>query len=132
MTALVHELQRQALSPAHAFDLDSAQAHLDAGDGGYEIVHESARLEIGIYVLVAPEPDQQRANGNDAVYLTLEGRGMLDVDGEQIELREGRAAFVPAGADFHFSSYEQLSMLVIANRGMTSKRGLGASPKAKA
>lgn len=74
---------------------------------------------------------QQRANGNDAVYLILEGRGMLDIDGEQVELREGRAAFVPAGADFRFTSYEQLSILVIASRGMTSKRGVGASPKSK-
>jgi mannose-6-phosphate isomerase-like protein (cupin superfamily) len=126
----VHELRQQALNPAHVFDLGGAQAHLHAADGGYEIVHESARLEIGIYVLMAPEPDRQRANGNDAVYLVLEGRGTLEVDGEQIQLREGRAAFVPAGADFRFSSYEQLSMLVIANRG-TSERSIGASPETK-
>jgi mannose-6-phosphate isomerase-like protein (cupin superfamily) len=128
VTALVHELRQQALNPAHVFDLGDALAHLHAADGGYEIVHESARLEIGIYVLIAPEPDQQRTNGNDAVYLVLEGRGTLDLDGERIELCEGRAAFVPAGADFRFSSYEQLSMLVIANRG-TSGQSIGASPQ---
>jgi mannose-6-phosphate isomerase-like protein (cupin superfamily) len=125
MTALAHELQQQALNPAHAFDIDGARAHLRGADGGYEIVHESARLEVGIYVLVAPEPDRQRADGSDAVYVVLEGTGTLDVDGEQIELREGCAVFVPAGADFRFSAYEQLSVLVISKKpGMTSKRAL--------
>jgi hypothetical protein len=30
------------------------------GNGRYEIVHESPGLEIGAYVLVAPEPDRQQ------------------------------------------------------------------------
>lgn len=132
VTALAHELQQQAPTPAHAFDIDGARAHLRAADGGYEIVHESARLEIGIYVLVAPEPDQQRAHANDAVYVVLEGAGTLDVDGEQFELREGRAAFVPARADFRFSAYEQLSVLVISKKPWGDvQTSVGASPKPK-
>jgi len=47
------------------------------------------------------------------VYVVLEGSGTLDVEGTQVELREGHAAFVPAGAEHHFSGYEQLSVLVI-------------------
>ena len=39
------------LRVAQAFDIASAQARL-ADKGGYEIVHESAGLEIGVYVLV--------------------------------------------------------------------------------
>jgi mannose-6-phosphate isomerase-like protein (cupin superfamily) len=38
---------------------------------------------------------------------------MLDVGGEQLELREGHAAFVPAGADHCFSAYEHLTVLAI-------------------
>lgn len=132
MTALAHELQQQALNPAHAFDIEGASAHLRAADGGYEIVHESARLEIGVYVLVAPEPDQQRADGNDAVYVVLEGTGTLDVDGEEIELREGHAVFVPARADFRFSAYQQLSLLVISKKPWeVVQTGVGTSPKPK-
>ena len=33
--------------------------------------------------------------------------------GEQLELREGRAAFIPAGANHCFSSYEHLTVLAI-------------------
>ena len=59
MTAPGQRLKGAALSVAHAFDIDAAKAHL-AADGGYEIIHESAGLEIGVYVLVAPEPDHQQ------------------------------------------------------------------------
>ena len=44
------------------------------------------------------------------------GAGVLDVEGERVELREGHAVFVPAGAEHRFSAYEQLSVLVIFER----------------
>ena len=43
----------------HAFGVDAAVERLRAAGGGYEIVHESPGLELGVYVLVAPEPDRQ-------------------------------------------------------------------------
>ena len=42
-----------------------------------------------------------------------EGRGALDVEGTAVDLREGSAVFVPAGAEHRFSGYEQLSVLVL-------------------
>jgi mannose-6-phosphate isomerase-like protein (cupin superfamily) len=112
MTALANQSQRQkTLDPAHAFDITGPKARLCAADGGYEIVHESARFQICVYALVAPEPDHKRTNADDELYIVLEGSGMLDVDGEQLELREGQAAFVPAGADHRFSAYEHLTVL---------------------
>jgi mannose-6-phosphate isomerase-like protein (cupin superfamily) len=116
MTALAQQPQRRTLDPAHAFDVTGAIARLCAADGGYEIVHESTRLQIYVYTLVAPEPDQQRMNADDELYIVLEGSGMLDVDGEHLELWEGRAVFVPAGADHCFSAYEHLTVLGILER----------------
>ena len=116
MTTLAQRPQRQAPDPAHAFDITGAKARLCAADGGYELVHESTRLQICVYRLVAPEPDHQRTNANDELYIVLEGSGMLDVEGEQLELLEGRAAFVPAGADHRFSAYEHLTVLAILER----------------
>ena len=104
------------LEPAHPFDIEAAKRRLQAGAGGYEIVHQSAGLEIGVYVLVAPEPDRQQPHEDDEVYVVLEGRGTLDVEGTKTQLREGNAIFVPAGADHRFSGYEQLSVLVIFER----------------
>ncbi len=104
------------LPPAHPFDVAAAKDRLTASGGGYEIVHASPGLEIGVYVLVAPEPDRQQPHEDDEVYLVLEGTGVLEVEGESVELREGHAAFVPAGADHRFSAYEQLAVLVVFER----------------
>jgi mannose-6-phosphate isomerase-like protein (cupin superfamily) len=101
---------------SHPFDIEAAKERLAATNGGYEIVHQSAGLEIGVYMLVAPEPDRQQPHDDDEVYVVLEGRGTLDVEGTQVELREGHAVFVTAGADHRFSGYEQLTVLVLFER----------------
>ena len=100
----------------HRFDVDGAMRRLQAGTGGYEVVHTSAGLEVGVYVLVAPEPDRQQPHEDDEVYVVLEGRGTLQVEDEEIELEEGEAMFVAAGAEHRFVGYEQLSLLVIFTR----------------
>jgi hypothetical protein len=42
----------------HAFEVAAAKERLGEGGGGYEIVHSSPGLEIGVYVLVSPELDR--------------------------------------------------------------------------
>ena len=54
-----------------------------------------------------------RTRGLSSLYVVLEGRGTLEVEGKQVELREGHAVFVPAGAEHRFVGYEQLSVLVL-------------------
>jgi mannose-6-phosphate isomerase-like protein (cupin superfamily) len=100
----------------HSFEIGAVKQRLAEAGGGYEVVHESAGLELGVYVLVAPEPDRQQPHADDEVYVVLEGRGTLDIEGTKTELREGKAIFVPAGAEHRFSGYEQLSVLVIFER----------------
>ena len=101
---------------SHPFDTEIVRRRLQDAGGGYEIVHESAGLELGVYVLVAPEPDRQQPHDDDEVYLVLEGTGVLDVEGERHELSVGHSIFVPAGAEHRFSAYEQLSVLVVFAR----------------
>jgi mannose-6-phosphate isomerase-like protein (cupin superfamily) len=113
--ALDKNVSGPMLKVAHAFDIEAVKARL-AEAGGYEVVHSSPGLEIGVYVLVAPEPDRQQPHADDEVYIVLEGHGVLDVEGEQVDLREGHALFVPAGAEHRFSGYEELSLLVIFER----------------
>jgi len=101
---------------AHAFAVHEAQRRLAAAGGGYEIVHRSPGLELGVYVLVAPEADRQQPHDDDEVYVVLEGRGTLDVEGKSFPVGEGDALFVEAGADHRFTGYESLSVLVIFTR----------------
>src|SRR5258707_8837331 len=104
------------LASMHAFGVHTALERLRAAGGGYEVVHSSPGLELGVYVLVAPEPDRQQPHEDDEVYIVLEGSGVLDVEGQKVELREGHALFVPAHAEHRFSGYESLSLLVIFER----------------
>jgi mannose-6-phosphate isomerase-like protein (cupin superfamily) len=96
------------VSGAHRFQVSSVLARL-AADDGYEVLHESPGVEVGVYVLVAPEPDRQQPHEDDEIYVVLEGRGVLTVEGEDFPLTEGDAIFVPAGALHQFTAYEELS-----------------------
>src|SRR4026208_948015 len=109
--------------PSHAFEVEQVSRRLEAGNGGYEIVHTSPGLEVGVYVLVAPEPDTQQPHADDEVYVVLEGRGVLNVEGDEIPVVEGQAIFVPAGANHQFTGYEGLSVLVIFARDPASTAG---------
>jgi mannose-6-phosphate isomerase-like protein (cupin superfamily) len=100
----------------HLFGIEDARRRLEEANGGYEIVHESPGLEIGVYVLVAPEPDRQQPHADDEIYVPLSGSGILEVEGEKVPVREGEAIFVEAGADHRFTAYESLSVLVVFAR----------------
>jgi len=100
----------------HAFEIAAVRERLEEAGGGYEIVHESAGLELGVYVLVAPEPDRQQPHEDDELYVVLQGTGVLQVEGEDVPVREGTAVFVEAGADHRFTAYEHLSVLVLFER----------------
>jgi mannose-6-phosphate isomerase-like protein (cupin superfamily) len=96
--------------------VEATRQRLEAAGGGYEIIHDSPGLEVGVYVLVAPEPDHQSAHADDELYVVLEGRGELTIKGRATSLQEGQAAFVPAGAPHQFTGYEGLSVLVVFSR----------------
>lgn len=99
---------------AHGFDFGDVAERL--GPGGYEVVYETARLEVGVYVLAAPEPDRQEPHEWDELYFVLEGRGTLTVEGEALALEEGGAAFVAARAHHHFEGYERIVLLVVFDK----------------
>jgi mannose-6-phosphate isomerase-like protein (cupin superfamily) len=100
----------------HSFEIAAVRQRLAEAGGGYEVVHESAGLELGVYVLVAPEPDRQQPHDDDEIYVVLEGTGVLQVEGDEVPVREGTAVFVQAGADHRFTAYEHLSVLVMFER----------------
>ncbi len=73
------------IKPEHRFQVAEANRRLVEANGGYEVVHESPGLEVGVYVLVAPEPDRQQPHEEDEVYVVLEGTGTLDVEGTEVD-----------------------------------------------
>ena len=89
--------------PSHAFEIEQVRSRLEAGNGGYEVVHASPGLEVGVYVLVAPEPDRQQPHEDDELYVVLEGSGVLDDRGQGGTGREGTGDLRPCtrGAPVH-------------------------------
>jgi mannose-6-phosphate isomerase-like protein (cupin superfamily) len=102
--------------PAFAVDVTAVRRRLEAAGGGYEVVHASPGLEVGVYVLFAPESDRQQPHEDDELYLVLDGSGVLTIEGQHVPLKEGEAVFVPAGAQHQFTAYEGLSVLVLFAR----------------
>lgn len=107
------------------FDVAATAARLAGAGGGYEVVHESPGLEIGVYVLVAPDRDRQTPHGSDEVYVVLDGEGAIEVEGETRQVTKGEAVFVAAHADHRFSGYETLSLLVIFSGPHTASKTTG-------
>jgi len=50
--------------------------------------------------------------------------GTLEIEDGTVDLKEGEAAFVPAGADHRFVGYEGLSVLVIFAGDRSSSEAL--------
>ncbi|MEX1357132.1 MAG: cupin domain-containing protein [Gaiellaceae bacterium] len=101
-------------------DVEAVRRRLEASGGGYEVVHASPGLELGVYVLVAPEADRQQPHEDDEVYVVLDGSGALELEGETIALERGQALFVPAGAEHRFVGYVGLSLFVVFAKGHAS------------
>lgn len=122
-TSLINALSARAAMP---FEIASVKERLELEGGGYQIVHASPGLEVGVYVLVAPEPDRQQPHADDELYVVLDGHGVLEIEGVPTSLEVGQAVFVPAGANHGFTAYEHMSVLVIFARGHAAQPvGLG-------
>jgi mannose-6-phosphate isomerase-like protein (cupin superfamily) len=109
-------IPRSSVPAVHAFGVSDVVERLRNEGGGYEIVHESEGLELGVYVLVAPEPDRQQPHDDDEIYIGLEGTGVLEVGDESVPMDVGQAIFVEAGVEHRFTAYEQLAVLVVFER----------------
>jgi mannose-6-phosphate isomerase-like protein (cupin superfamily) len=98
------------------FPIAEVRARLEADGGGWEVVHESGNLEVGVLVRIAPTPDPPVRHTADEIYVVLTGEATLEAGGESRTLRPGDAAFVGAGEEHHFVDYDSISVLVIFTR----------------
>ena len=97
------------------FDVSATAERLTERGGGYDVVHSSPGLEMGVYVLIAPEEDKQVPHALDEIYVVLDGEGEVEVAGERRPIRRGEAVFVAAGVDHRFHAYDELTLLVVFN-----------------
>jgi len=98
------------------FPIAHMRTRLEAQGGGWEVVHESPNLEVGVLVRIAPTPDPPVRHTADEVYVVLAGEATLEAEGESRRLTPGDAAFVAAGMEHHFVDYDHISVLVVFTR----------------
>jgi mannose-6-phosphate isomerase-like protein (cupin superfamily) len=71
-------------------------------------------LSMGIYHLPAGGKDPQHPHVADEIYVVLEGRATLEVEGERVDVGPGRMISVDQGADHRFVDVaEDLQVLVV-------------------
>jgi mannose-6-phosphate isomerase-like protein (cupin superfamily) len=102
------------------FPIAHVRARLESQAGGWEVVHKSPNLEVGVLVRVAPTPDPPVMHAADEVYVVLAGEATLEAEGERRRLEPGDAAFVAAGKEHHFVDYDRISVLVLFTRPIQS------------
>ena len=84
----------------------------ERGEIWYEFLRVP-RLYCGLYVLPAGTKDPQQPHTDDEVYYVVKGRGIIQVEGDDMPLQEGSIAYVAADAEHHFHSItEDLTLLV--------------------
>ena len=72
------------------------------------------QMSGGLYVLDAGAEDLQQPHTEDELYYVIEGRAVLEVDGDQRPVQPGTLVFVAAGVAHRFHSIaSKLSVLVI-------------------
>ncbi len=74
--------------------------------------------EVGLTVLEADEgwvgkEHDHRHDGQEEVYLLLDGSGTLTVDGEELRLEQGEAVRVDADANRQLSFGEKSTMVIV-------------------
>lgn len=97
------------------FEMPALQAQqLVHSDEAYLEFLRRDSMSAGIYALEAGADDPQQPHGQDELYHVIEGRAVLEVDGDQRPVQPGTVVFVAAGTRHRFHSIAaKLVVLVV-------------------
>lgn len=97
------------------FEMSTIQARqMVHSDQAYLEFLRRDSMSAGIYVLDAGADDPQQPHGQDELYHVIEGRAVLEVDGDQRPVQPGTVVFVGAGVPHRFHSIaSKLVVLVV-------------------
>ncbi|MFW6069556.1 MAG: cupin domain-containing protein [bacterium] len=83
-------------------------------------------LSMGLYRLPAGSDDPQAPHSEDEVYYVVEGRAMINVDGEDRPVRAGSVVYVAADVPHYFHTIrDDLTVLVFFAPAETEPAGEG-------
>ena len=108
----------QPLQKAAVFELaELAARRASTGDRWLEFFR-TGTLRTGLYVLPVEGVDDQNPHTEDEVYYVIDGRAVLDIDGEDHPVAPGSVLYVRAQVPHRFHSIrEELLVLVFFASG---------------
>ncbi len=104
-----------AAQPAHErFEMSALVARQMVRHESYLEFMRRDTMSAGLYVLDAGADDPQQPHAQDELYHVIDGRAVLEVDGQQRPVQPGSVAFVAAGVAHRFHSIaSKLVVLVV-------------------
>lgn len=81
----------------------------------YEFIRQPT-MSVGIYRLDAGDVDRQQPHAEDEMYYIIQGKGLINVAGEDREVKPGSIVFVPARMEhfFHFITEDLVTLVFFA------------------
>jgi mannose-6-phosphate isomerase-like protein (cupin superfamily) len=73
-------------------------------------------MSVGIYRLNAGDVDRQKPHAQDEMYYIVQGKGVINVSGDDRAVYPGSIVFVPAGVEhfFHFITEDLITLVFFA------------------
>lgn len=100
------------------FDLTEIAARRASNGDPWLEFFRTGTLRTGLYVLPVDGVDDQTPHVEDEVYYIIDGRAVLDIDGEDHPVEPGSVLYVRAGVPHRFHSIsEELEVLVFFASG---------------
>jgi mannose-6-phosphate isomerase-like protein (cupin superfamily) len=96
-----------------AFEIDELVDRCRESGKRYLEFVQIPTMSAGVFILPAGAMDDHSPHARDELYYVVQGRGVLQVRGEDSAVSAGSTMFVPAGIEHHFHTIvEELIMLV--------------------
>lgn len=100
----------------HAFEINDLILQQQTEDRSYLEFIRQTSMSVGIYRLKAGDVDRQKPHAQDEMYYIIQGKGVINVDGEDRAVQPGSIIFVPAKVEhfFHFITDDLITLVFFA------------------
>lgn len=99
-----------------AFEIDDLIKAQHKDGRSYLEFLRHASMSVGIYRLNAGDVDRQKPHSQDEMYYIIQGKGVINVDGDDREVKPGSIVFIPALVEhfFHFITEDLITLVFFA------------------
>jgi mannose-6-phosphate isomerase-like protein (cupin superfamily) len=100
----------------YAFEIDDLMKTQRNEARSYLEFLRKTSMSVGIYRLNAGDVDRQKPHSQDEMYYIIQGKGVINVNGDDREVKAGSIVFIPAKVEhfFHFITEDLITLVFFA------------------